>query len=80
MRYSDQVLRVSRILLTRNGRIPLLVTSLTADLLRQALETVRAQDVEEWLDEHLGPSPQKKKHAVLTAARSSDKNEGPEPA
>jgi hypothetical protein len=37
--------------------IPLLVTSLTADLLRQALETIRAQDVEEWLDEHLGPSP-----------------------
>ena len=60
--------------------IPLLVTSLTADLLRQALETVRAQDVEEWLDEHLGPSPQKKKRAVLTAARSSHTNEGPEPA
>jgi hypothetical protein len=60
--------------------IPLLVTTLTADLLRQALETVRAQDVEEWLDEHLGPSPQKKKRAVLTAARSSNSNEGPEPA
>ena len=60
--------------------IPLLVTSLTAALLRQALETVRAQDVEEWLDEDLGPSPQKKKRAVLTAARSSHTNEGPEPA
>ncbi len=60
--------------------IPLLVTSLTADLLRRALETVRAQDVEEWLDEHLGPFPQKKKRAVLTAARSSNTNEGPEPA
>ena len=60
--------------------IPLLVTSLTADLLRQALETIRAQDVEEWLDEHLGPSPQKKKRAVLNAARSSNMNEGPEPA
>jgi hypothetical protein len=60
--------------------LPLLVTSLTADLLRQALETVRAQDVEEWLDEHLGPSPQKKKRAVLSAARSSNTNEGPEPA
>ncbi|MBV8399839.1 MAG: hypothetical protein JOZ17_14030 [Acetobacteraceae bacterium] len=60
--------------------IPLLVTSLTADLLRQALETVRAQDVEEWLDEHRGPSPQKKKRAVLTAARSSNRNEGPKPA
>jgi hypothetical protein len=60
--------------------IPLLVTSLTADLLRQALETVRAQDVEEWLEEHLGPSPQKKKRVVLTAARSRDRNEDPEPA
>jgi hypothetical protein len=60
--------------------IPLLVTSLTADLLRQALETVRAQDVEEWLDEHLGASPQKKKRAVLTAARPSNMNGGPEPA
>jgi hypothetical protein len=60
--------------------IPLLVTSLTADLLRQALETVRAQDVEEWLDEHLGPSPQKKKRAVLTAARSNNRNEDPKPA
>jgi hypothetical protein len=60
--------------------IPLLVTSLTADLLRQALESVRAQDVEEWLDEHLGPSPQKRKRAVLNAARPSDINEGPEPA
>jgi hypothetical protein len=60
--------------------IPLLVTSLTADLLRQALESVRAQDVEEWLDEHLGPSPQKKKRAVLNATRSSNLDEGPEPA
>lgn len=60
--------------------IPLLVTSLTADLLREALESVRVQDVEEWLEEHLGPSPQKKKRAVLTAARFSNTNEGPEPA
>jgi hypothetical protein len=60
--------------------IPLLVTSLTADLLRQALETIRAQDVEEWLDEHLGSSPQKKKRAVLSAARSRNRNEGPKPA
>ena len=60
--------------------IPLLVTSLTADLLRQALETVRAQDVEEWLDEHLGSSPQKKKRVVLTAARSRNMAEDPEPA
>jgi hypothetical protein len=60
--------------------IPLLVTSLTADLLRQALESVRAQDVEEWLEEQLGPSAQKKKRAVLTAALSGDTNEGPKPA
>ena len=34
--------------------IPLLVTPLTPELLRQALETVRGQDVEQWLEEHLG--------------------------
>jgi hypothetical protein len=60
--------------------IPLLVTSLTADLLRQALETVRGQDVEEWLKEHLGPSPQQKKREVLAGAGSKTIAEGPEPA
>jgi hypothetical protein len=50
--------------------IPLLVTRLTADLLRQALETVRAEDVQLWLAKHLGPSPQKKKRVVLAAAGS----------
>jgi hypothetical protein len=60
--------------------IPLLVTSLTADLLRQALEAIRAQDVEEWLDKHLGPSPQKKKREVLASARLTSSKEGPEPA
>ena len=44
--------------------IPLLVTPLTPELLRQALETVRGQDVEQWLEEHLGPSAQKKKRVV----------------
>jgi len=60
--------------------IPLLVTPLTAELLRQALESVRGQDVEQWLEEHLGPSPQKKKRVVLAAAACRDTEEGPEPA
>jgi hypothetical protein len=60
--------------------IPLLVTPLTAELLRQALETVRGEDVEQWLEEHLGPSPQKKKRTVLAAAASPTTNQGPKPA
>jgi hypothetical protein len=58
--------------------IPLLVTPLTAELLRQALETVRGQDVEQWLEEHLGSSPQKKKRRVLTAADRQDTEEDPD--
>ena len=60
--------------------IPLLVTPLTPELLRQALETVREQDVEQWLEEHLGPSPQRKKRVVLTTARGSNTKGDPEPA
>ena len=60
--------------------IPLLVTPLTPELLRQALETIREQDVEQWLEEHLGPPPQKKKRVVLTAASGSNTKEDPEPA
>ena len=60
--------------------IPLLVTPLTPELLRQALETVREQDVEQWLEEHLGPSPQRKKRVVLTTARGSSTKGDPEPA
>jgi hypothetical protein len=60
--------------------IPLLVTPLTPELLRQALETVRRQDVDEWLEEHLGPSPQKKKRIVLTAAAQPSIQEDPKPA
>jgi hypothetical protein len=60
--------------------IPMLVTPLTPELLRQALETVREQDVEQWLEEHLGPSPQKKKRVVLTAAGRDSTKEDPEPA
>jgi hypothetical protein len=56
--------------------IPLLVTPLTAELLRQALEKVHSLDVEQWLEEHLGPSPQKKKRVVLTAAGCRN-TEGP---
>jgi hypothetical protein len=60
--------------------IPLLVTPLMPELLRQALETVRGQDVEQWLEEHLGPPPQKKKRVVLTAAGCRNTKEDPEPA
>ena len=60
--------------------IPLLVTPLTPELLRQALETVREQDVEQWLENHLGPSPQRKKRVVLTAARGRTTKGDPEPA
>jgi hypothetical protein len=60
--------------------IPLLVTPLTPELLRQALETVRREDVDEWLEEHLGPSPPKKKRAVLTAAPRHSTKEDPKPA
>jgi hypothetical protein len=58
--------------------IPLLVTPLTSELLHQALENVRGQDVDSWLDEYLGPSSPKKKRAVLIACRNT--NEDPEPA
>jgi hypothetical protein len=62
--------------------IPLLVTPLTPEILRQALESVRGQDVEQWLDEHLGPSPQSKKRKVLNAAdaHNANRKEDPEPA
>ena len=62
--------------------IPLFVTPLTPEILRQALESVRGQDVEQWLDEHLGPSPQSKKRKVLNAAdaHNANRKEDPEPA
>ena len=49
--------------------IPLFATTLTADLLRQALESVHERDVRLWVDQHLDSSPQKKKRAVLAASR-----------
>ena len=49
--------------------IPLFASTLTAPLLRQALESVHESDLDLWLDEQLGPSSQKKKLAVLAAAR-----------
>jgi hypothetical protein len=48
---------------------PLFVTTLTAGLLRQALESVHEQDVHIWLQENLGSSPQTKKRVVLAASR-----------
>jgi hypothetical protein len=51
--------------------IPLLVTHLTADLLKTALETVRKLDVDLWLAQNLGPSPQTMKREILFAAANS---------
>jgi hypothetical protein len=56
--------------------IPLFATTLTAELLRQALESVHEQDVRLWMEQHLEPSPQKRKRAVLAASRCS--GEGPD--
>lgn len=58
--------------------IPLLVTPLTAGILREGLETVRGDEVEQWLDEHLGASSQQKKQAVLSTCRET--NADPESA
>ena len=49
--------------------IPLFATTLTADLLREALESVHEQDVRLWVEQHLESSPQKKKRTVLAASR-----------
>jgi hypothetical protein len=51
--------------------IPLFATTLTADLLRQALESIHEQDVRRWVEQQLGPSPQKKKRMVLAASRQA---------
>ena len=51
--------------------IPLLVTNLTADLLKAALQSVRKLDVDLWLANNLGPSPQSMKREVLAAAADS---------
>ena len=48
--------------------IPLFVTPLTAELLRQALESVHEQDVRLWVEHHLESTPQKKKRIVLSAS------------
>jgi hypothetical protein len=58
--------------------IPLFVTPLTADLLRQALESVHEHDVHLWLQQNLGPSPQTKKRVVLATSR--DLQGDPNPA
>jgi hypothetical protein len=58
--------------------IPLFATALTATLLKQALESVHEHDVRLWVEQQLGVSPQKKKRAVLDAARQACKD--PDPA
>jgi hypothetical protein len=52
--------------------IPLFATPLTASLLKDALETVHEDDLKLWLDQQLGPSPQKKKRTVLAANRTNE--------
>jgi hypothetical protein len=47
--------------------LPVLVTELTEELVKEAMETVRGMDVQKWLEQELGSSPQKKKRAVLAA-------------
>jgi hypothetical protein len=58
--------------------IPLFATPLTAELLRQALESVHEQDVCHWVQQQLGPSPQAKKRAALGDSRQA--GGGPNPA
>jgi hypothetical protein len=54
--------------------IPLFATTLTADLLRQALESVHEQDVRLWVEQQLGTSPQTKKRVVLNASRKASED------
>lgn len=58
--------------------IPLFATHLTAELLREALESVHEEDVHRWVEQQLGPSPQTKKRVVLSSCRQS--SEDPDPA
>jgi hypothetical protein len=57
--------------------IPLFVTPLTADLLGPALETVHEDDLRLWVEQHLEPSPQKKKRVVLAASRNGREDPNP---
>jgi hypothetical protein len=52
--------------------IPLFATALTAELLRQALESVHEQDVQLWVEDHLESSLQKKKRIVLAASQGNN--------
>jgi hypothetical protein len=54
--------------------IPLFVTPLTAELLREALESVHEQDVRLWVDDHLESTPQKKKRIVLAASHEKSED------
>jgi len=49
---------------------------LTPELLRQALETVRGQDVEQWLEEHLG-LPRRRKASRVDCGWSPQREGGP---
>jgi hypothetical protein len=47
--------------------IPAFIADLTAPLVRQAIESVRTVDVEEWVDKHLGTSMLTKRRRALIA-------------
>lgn len=53
--------------------IPLFLTELTHDLVRQALETVRTADVRRWVQEHIGPSMLAKRIQALRPAGDDTK-------
>jgi hypothetical protein len=53
--------------------IPLFLTELTHDLVRQALETVRTTDVRRWVQEHIGPSMLAKRTQALRPAGEDTK-------
>ena len=53
--------------------IPLFATALTSDLLQAALESVHEEDVHQWVEQHLGCSPQKNKESGVSGCSTSGK-------
>lgn len=53
--------------------IPLFLTELTQDLVRQALETIRTADVRRWVQEHIGPSMLAKRIQALSPSGEDTK-------
>jgi hypothetical protein len=53
--------------------IPLFLTELTQDLVRQAMETIRTADVRRWIQEHIGPSMLAKRIQALSPSGEDTK-------